>query len=633
MDDGTIKDITPRIHPDNINGAIARLEDEAGRKDAAYDEAGNNKLRNDIMLLKSMANNKDFSGLKAFNEARPKVYAWDGQGYVSLAQDAVKGWNFATNSPDGAPIYVRSDVQVSPEYAEYIKNRLGLEEGALSKNPIGKAVLGAGRVLKETLLGLSPFHLTQIMLRAVMTGSTPFTLEGPDLINGEKIDPNDPNSETKLMAMTRNDYSTGVDYKGQQGYTEGVSAGDLSLLRKIPVVGEFAANTQKWWTDFLFKRALPAIKAKAAEKMFDAYREKYPDWSIDKVAKAAAQHANDSFGGVNWKAMGRSATTQQFASALLLAPDWLESELRSGARLFNKDEGGIGREQVLKMAGSVYLLARVLNKVTTGNYHPEAPFSLATKSKDGKETLWSIRILPTDLLHAATDPVNFIKGRLSPTVHMAEELSTGRDNYGRKMGPEDLWADVMRGTLPIPVQALGQAVTNTGPEVGNVGQAWKALGGTAKNYQTPAGQAAADLAASHSEDGPVEPAKMQRHRVVMDMENKVRSGEMSYSDLMRLAYQTDQLSEQELKRIQQNLQKTKDMDVTMASLFTRASRLPAAQYLQVYDQMNPTEKAALVPLTLQVQKRYLTKAKKEETPEERQRDPVFQRLLNLSPQQ
>jgi hypothetical protein len=273
-----------------------------------------------------------------------------------------------------------------------------------------------------------------------------------------------------------------------------------------------------------------------------------------------------------------------------------------------------------------------LNKVTTGNYHPEAPFSLATKSRDGKETLWSIRILPTDLLSAASNPVSFIKGRLSPTLHTAQELVTQRDNYGRKLGPEDLWADVIRGAVPIPIQSIGQAVTNTGPEVGNIGQTWKALGGTARNYSTPAAQAAADLAASHSEDGPIDPAQMHRHRVVMDLESKVRSGEMSYPDLMKLAYQTDQLSEVELKHIQQNLQKTKSMDSTLASLYTRASRLPAAQYLSVYDQMNPTERAALVPLTLQVQRRYLTKAKKEMTPEERQRDPVFQRLLNMTPQ-
>ena len=117
----------------------------------------------------------------------------------------------------------------------------------------------------------------------------------------------------------------------------------------------------------------------------------------------------------------------------------------------------------------------------------------------------------------------------------------------------------------------------------------------------------------------------------MEFEDAVRRGDMSWPDLMRLTYQTDQLKESELKKIQQNLTKTKGMTSDMASLYTRASRLPAAQFLDLYDQMNASERAALAPLTLQVQRRYLTKAKKDETPEERSKDPVFQRLLSMAP--
>lgn len=632
LDDGTLKDITPYIRPNNIGAAIERLDQQAQRTEAKYDPDGNNILRKQISDLTEIQKSKNWGALQDFNGALKKNYAWDPQDYINLSHNAMKGWNFVTNDAAGHQVFVRSDILVHPEFAEYLKNRLGLEQGALSKNPIGKAILGVGTKAKETLLSLSPFHLVQIALRGIMTGINPFTLNGPDIIDGAKVDPSDPNSPTKVRKMVEQGYTTGTDYRGQQGFTEGVAAGDPSLLRKVPVVGPVLANSMKFYSDFLFKKFLPAIKSTAAEKMFDDYRAKYPDWSVDRVAKAAALHSNDNFGGINWVAMGRSATTQEFARALLLAPDWLESELRSGARLFNKDEGAIGRGQVIKMAGAMWLMARVLNKVTTGSYHQEAPFSLATKSKDGKETLWSIRVLPTDLLHAASDPVNFIKGRLSPTVHLGQELLSGRDNYGRKLAPEDLFADAIRQTLPIPVQAVGQALTSTGPEVGNAGQSWKAIGGTAQTYQTPAGKMAADLAASHSEDGLVDPSQQARHRAVMDMEDKVRTGNMSYPDLMKLAYNTDQLKESELKKIQQNLQKTRGMDSTLASLYTRASRLPAKEYLDLYDEMNPTEKTALTPLTIQVQRKYLTKMKKDATPQERQQDPVFQRLLRMVPQ-
>ena len=630
LDEGTIKDITPYVRPNNINAAIDRLETQSQSKEAQYDQVGNNKLQTQIMYLKSMLNNKDFSGLKDFNDQLDKKYAWDPQDYISLNNGAMKGWNFVTNDSAGNGVLVKSDIRVHPEFAQYLKDRLGLEPSAIAKNPIGKALLGAGTKLKHTLLSLSPFHMVQIALRGVMTGVNPFTLNGPDILNGAKVDPTDPNSPTKMYKMVEQGMTTGTDYRALQEHSEGVSAGGNSL-RLIPGVGKTIANSLDSYQDFLFKRYIPAIKATAAEHMFDEYQRLHPEWSTDKIAKMAGQHANDSFGGINWKAMGRSATTQDWGRLMLLAPDWLESEMRSGARLFNGEEGGLGRAQVAKMALGLWGIARVLNYVTTGSFHNEAPFGLVHKNKDGKEIAYGIRTLPTDLLHAASDPVGFIKGRLSPSIRMGQELLTQRDQFGRKLAPSDMWADVFHNLSPIPLQSLGQAVSGTGPEIGNTGQIVKALGGTAQTYQSPAQKMAADLASNHTEDGPIDPSKMARHRRVMQLEDQARSGQISWPDLMKLTYQTDQLHESELKQIQNNIKKTQGMDPAMASLYTRAARLPAKEYLQLLDTMNPAEKTALTPLTLQVQKKYLAKSKKEMTPTERQNDPTFQRLLRMIP--
>lgn len=631
LDEGTIRDITPYVHPQNISAAISRLEEQSIGQNAKYDEVGNNKLRTQIMYLKSMLANKDYSGLKEFNDGLEKSYAWDPQDYIKLDNGALKGWNFTTNSSDGAPIFVRSDIRIHPEFAEYLQNRLGLSPSAIASNPVGKALLGAGTKLKQTLLSLSPFHMAQEALRAIMVGVNPFHITGPDILTGEKIDPADPYSPTILKKAVEQGATLGTDYKSLQEHSEGLSAGG-GLLRSIPGVGKTLANSLDWYQDFLFKRYIPALKSRSIELMFHEYQRLHPDWSVDRVAKTAGLHANDTFGGIGWKAMGRSATTQDWGRLMLLAPDWLESEMRSGARLFNKDEGGLGRAQVAKMALGLWGAARVLNLAVTHNAHYEAPFGLAVKNKEGKETVFGIRTLPTDLLHAASDPVGFLKGRLSPVVRTGTELASGRDQYGRKLGPEDLWADVFRNMAPIPIQSVGQAVSGSGPNVGNIGQTWKSVGGTAQTYSTPAQKMAADLASAHSEDGPIDPAQMERHRRVMEMEDSVRSGQMSWPDLMKLTYSTDQLKESELKKIETNLKATHKMSSDMAVLYTRASRLPAKEYLDLLSVSNPAEKSALFPLTIQVQKRYLTKAKKEETPEERAKDPVFQKLLNMAPQ-
>ena len=383
LDDGTIRDITPYVRPNNIGAAIDHLEEQAGKSTPAPDEHGQNLLRTQIMMLKSMQVNGDFSGLKDFNDALEKKYAWDPQDYVSLANNAMKGWNFITNSPDGTPVYVRSDIKVHPEFAEYLQNRLGLKESNISKNPVGKALLGAGTKLKQTLLSLSPFHMVQEALRGIMVGVNPFHITGPDILTGERIDPSDPNSPTIIRKAVENGFTTGTDYKSLQEHSEGLSSGG-GILNKIPGVGKVIGNSLNWYQDFLFKRYIPALKARSVELMYHEYQRLHPDWSVDRVAKAAALHTNDTFGGINWKAMGRSATTQDWGRLMFLAPDWLESEMRSGARLFNKDEGGLGRAQVAKMALGMWGIARVLNLVTTGNAHYEAPFGSLPRTRKAK---------------------------------------------------------------------------------------------------------------------------------------------------------------------------------------------------------------------------------------------------------
>jgi hypothetical protein len=215
---------------------------------------------------------------------------------------------------------------------------------------------------------------------------------------------------------------------------------------------------------------------------------------------------------------------------------------------------------------------------------------------------------------------------------MGQEFLTQRDQFGRKLAPEDLWIDTLRNMAPIPAQAVGQALSGTGPEIGNVGQFIKAGGGTAVTYQTPAQKLAAELASNHNEDGIVDSSQMARHRTVMDLEDRVRAGEVTWPELYQLAYQQDQITPKELDTIKKNYKVTREMDPGTASLYTRAARLPAPEYLQLLDQANLTEKQALIPLTKQVFRKYVTKAKKDLTPQERAADPTFQRIMRSLPQ-
>ena len=626
IESGSIVDVTPRAHTWDIPGAIDRLEKKMISAPIKYDQDGNAINLRDLNMLKGIRDGKNpVSDLDAYNAGQKPMYVWRTQGYISPDHSAFRDWNFVTKDSAGNDVQVKSNMLVSPEYAPYLINRLGLEKSDLQKRWPTRALLKGTTAAKKVLLGGSPFHAMQEVLRGVMTGIVPWA-EVPS------IEGNAPDN-IKLRQGVENRLTLHSDSAGRQAMSEGLSGG-YDLLRKVPGVGNVIANSLDWYQHTLFDRLIPNMKARAYLRMYDQYDAKLnpnpanPKYTPDKIAEIAAQHTNDSFGGQDWAALGRSTTSQDWARLVALAPDWLEGELRSTARLFNRDEGGIGRAQVAKMALLTWGLARTLNVLTTGNWHNEAPFGLAVKNDQGKETVYSIRTLPTDMLHMATDPMGFLRGRLSPFVRAGTEVYTGRDQYGRKLSNADMAVDLFRNIAPIPAQAVGQVASGTSPETGNTGQIVKALGGTATSYRTEAQKLAANLASNHSEDGIVDPSQIARHRVIMDFEDQLRQGTMTNQQLNGLVI-GGQLPLADAKKITENLRTTQKLTPDLASLYTRASRLPAKELLDVYDTGTDAEKQALSPLVLKARRTYTANAMKNLTPVERMRDPVLRRLASI----
>lgn len=618
---GSIVDLTPTAHKWNADKFIDRLEQKAISAPAQYDAQDNNILRKQIEILKGVRDGKlPESALDEINAAQKPVYVWRPQDYVKIDHPSLRDWNFLTNDPSGNPVIVKSDLMVHPEYAQYFKNRLALEDSALQKWGPTKALLKGGNKVKKTLLSLSPFHLNQEALRAVMLGVNPIMKAAPTIENSPT-----------LRSMVENGLTLEPDYRAIQMHSEGL-AEHSKLIDKIPGVGKTLGKSLDWFEDFLFKKYIPNLKARASVKLFEEYQDAHPEWTKDKVAEVAARHVNDTFGGQNWKALGRSTATQDWARLVLLAPDWLESEMRSAARVFDRDEGGIGRAQVAKMAMGMWGVARVLNLLTTGKPHFEAPFGVATRSDDGKETVYSIRTLPTDILHMASDPVGFLKGRLSPTVRAAQEVYSGRDQYGRKLAPGDMAIDLFHNVMPLPLQSIGKITGGAeNPNVDNTAQVAKAAGFTAQVFRTEAAKKAAELASNHSEDGPLDPAVLHRHQVIMHFEDQLRSGKISLPQVQNLVI-SGQLPQADYKKMVKNLQQTRDMDSTSAALYTRASRLPTKELLEVYDLATPSEKQVLSKLVVDAKRKYVKKSLTDMTPSERMADPTLKKLMNMFPQ-
>lgn len=595
------------------NGSIVKLGDvykfpQTGTK-LSPEQANFQPTVSEFGIGKDNPNNVTSPGTEQYKQP---VYAWNTQNYRNIDHPALRDWRYVTKDSGNAPVFVKTDMKVHPEAFDYLNKRLGK---APEQNVAKKAILGASREAKGILLAWSPFHVFQEGLRAVMTGISPFGIDKWDL----RTDP-------LLARGVESGLTLGRDLKGVESFEEGRMAGHSKIVSKVPGLGQL----QDWLQTFLFDKYVPSLKSRAFKDLYQRYKESYPEWSNDKVLQTAAEDTNERFGGINYQRMGRSVATQDTFRMVALAPDWLESEMRFMARTFG-DEGKIARADVAKMAVGLFLASRVLNYITTGKPHMEAPFGVALKDKDGKEKVYSIRTLPTDMIHAVSDPGGFLSGRVAPLMRTAVQTYTGRDEFGRKIPHQNMITNLVQTVSPIPAQTLAKSITGETPDVTNVDAGMKAAGFTVYPYRSEAEKLAAQKASDHTETGAVDPALLRQHQLKMKFEDDLRSGKMQPQELYSLV-ENGQLSVKDGKDIINNIKETQGLHPEYTQLYTRATRLPMADFIDVWDRSTNEEKAALSKLLIKKRNSYYKKVFKDLTPQQRLSDPTYRRLRSMFPQ-
>lgn len=542
------------------------------------------------------------------------LYAWTTHDYRDVDSSSFRGWKVVGQDSDGRPIYIESDLKAHPEAQEYLNRRLGKNDGIIAKTPGAKQLLAIGREAKGILLSASPFHWVQEGLRAVMTGISPFGRTNFDVDNPIH----------RLAA--RKGVWEGKDIRGAQAFQEGL-AGHSKILEKVPGLRQM----QDFLQTKLFDVYIPSLKLRSFEKLYESYQKAYPEWTLDKAADVAAADTNNRFGGIAYKRMGRAAGTMDAARIMALAPDWLESELRFMGSMFG-EQGKITRRDTAKIALLMWGVARVANTVMTGNMHNEAPFGLAYKDESGREKIYSLRTLPTDMLHAVSDPGGFLAGRESPLIRAGIEASTGRDQYGRKLPEHGLFIDLLKNISPIGLQTPIRKLSGEDSGTTTSDDIVKAAGGTVFPYRTEAQKMAARIASDHSEQGAVDPDKMRRHQAVLHLEDQVRSGQAPMSTVHELV-ERGQLHVDEAKTIEKNIKETKGLDPDMARLYMHVSRLPMEDVIKVWDTADNTEKAMLAPLLIRKKNAYVKKAFRNMSPEERMSDKNYRWIRSSFPEQ
>jgi hypothetical protein len=437
-----------------------------------------------------------------------------------------------------------------------------------------------------------------------MTGISPFGTEKIDL-----------STNPVLRDGVVHGLTLGKDYRGMEDFTEGVG-GNSGLISKIPVLGRLQNGLQS----FLFDRYIPSLKARAYQSLVERYGSANPDWTPAKVSTEAAAHTNEVFGGLNYRLMGRSASGQDAFRLLALAPDWLESEARTLKRAITPGpEGAIMRQDLGRISLYTFGAARVLNMLTTGQPHLEAPFGVAVPDKDGSEKIYSFRTLPTDLIHAVSNPIGFLKGRVNPlTVRTAAEAYSGRNDYGQKVTPGQEVTDAIKNVTPISAQGvLGLQATGG---LTNFDQSMKAAGASVQKYRTEAEKMAMQFASDRTESGPVDPADLEKHQQKMKLEDGLRDGSITAQQVAQV------VPPKEAREIIRATEPINGQAPTLLQL--RVKMLPMKDAIQVYQAGTKTEQAELLPI---LQKK-LTQFLKSKSTEEMSSDAVYKELQQIFPQ-
>ena len=522
-------------------------------------------------------------------EAVP-AYAYSTEGYVSIDSHHMKNWGYVGKDTAGNPAFMHAEVKVHPDFAKQVRMTLGAEESLLRENPTLRAVGAASGEAKGLLLSISPFHLIQEGMRAALVGIAPW--------NWTRVNVND---SPTLSLMSR--YGLKLDGDAMKDKFSTGYASHSKLISMIPGLNRFQNTMQS----FLFDKYIPGLKSRAALKVFEDLRDANPHLTKEEVAGRAADIVNDTFGGQNWHKLGVTTAQQDFMRMTALAPDWLISEARMGARalgLMDKETGAYARKQMAKQVAAVWIGARVLNMLTSGQMHNEAPFGIVRKNDKGEETVFSVRMLPTDIIHMLSDPEQFLRGRVNPlVVKPTLEAATGRDEMGRRASFEQQMLDTARGIVPIAGQGLFKASSYSTPE-----QIAKAAGASVYKYRTEAEKLAQQYASDRMPSGPVDQQELAQHQKEIRLEDAYRAGQINRADLNA------------------QLPKRRVTDVIrrqgMNALQARFDRLPMSEKINVWDAATKAEKGLLHAQLWKARQAWL----KQHKPAERENEPVWRKM-------
>lgn len=581
---GTLMDRGPRpdlVPEQDLDDAFARyLEGHVG-------EGGSTPLSKDE-FAQEFADDSYYRGRYRFNTSRydnniRNRYAW-------------------TNEYGGdGNTYLRAPVAFHPEIAKQAKLILSQERSPLQSNSITGKILDLSTKAKQSLLSLSGFHWVQEGLRAVQSGVNPVRPLLDMLKRTGGWDMADPEH---LKLVQAGGIQPGMQ-EGANSYAEGLRGhGPIS---KIPGVGPVidTVNNALFGPNGYIDR----LKLNAALHFAERLEKTNPNLDEMTRYKVAGQLANQRFGGLNYLQMGRSQTAQDILRLTLLAPDWMESNLRD----FASTMGSFGKLtgfDLGRIALYNFTVAQTLNLLNTGKMHLDTPFGV--QSQDGKK-VYSVRTMPQDIFHALTAPRDFALNRLNPVIsRSALEALTGRDNEGHLRDLGDQLKDLLTNATPMPLQGIVNAVTGNvhpGESFGDYPRL--AAGVTSRANNSPAETLAYRLASENSSSDSLPSDQVEHFRKIASYEDRLRDGDQSVAEELQKQMAAGEISSSDFRNIIDGAKRSRLQSVV--------NRLNMSNAIDVWNLATNDEREGIAPIIAKKMFSFRRSEAQKLTPSERAR--------------
>jgi len=377
---------------------------------------------------------------------KPKAKPEELADYRPVEHSAMQKWKWASKTEDGTPIFLKGDLLVHPEAHERLARLM--DRSRLSSGPVMRAALKFSGEVKGLKLGGLPslFHPIHVGTHALFHWTNPF-----------KTEPIQWDAPATRFALEQGHLKLAPNPAELNVFSEGLGSG--SWAQKLPIVGRW----NKAFSEWLFADYIPKLKLKTFENAYARaqWMKKnmgaYKGLSDEQIAARTGDSVNNAYGELNHLflgKMGRSPGFQRGLRLAFLAPDFGEARGRFVGKILTKT----GHEEQLAAAtlfASLYFGARLANSISHGD--PEMDIKRAFSVKIGKHW-WSMRSVLGDVVHAWSDPGQFVYVRLNPVFsRTASDFLWGRDpRTGRKLTLEDKVENMARQFVPIPLSGLTQ---------------------------------------------------------------------------------------------------------------------------------------------------------------------------------